>query len=323
MRIGVALDLSSTRPVRPQVDGAVELLAHAESYGFDSAWVGESYHAAPEAFHLPASLMVLGHLAGRTSLHLGTAVLLLRAYLPEKLAYEVALLDQLCDGKLTLGLGLGSPEVGRRAGAPRSGPAGAAFDSALALLRAAWSQSAGSVEDQPVAIPSPVQAGGPKIVVGGKVAASVRRAAELADGFYGATNYTDSLLLKQAAAYWSLRGGGPGEVAGDVATTRFCLVHEDADTAQQLADRHFASAIGYYTDRQAWAGADGSAVVELPLVGTPAQVNQAIGRYAEAGVTSLQLRLAPLGTPPDVARRTVELVGQEVLPVWAAPGVIA
>lgn len=321
MRLGVALDLSSTERVRPQMDRMVSILGDAERHGFESAWVGESYHASPEPFHLPSVLMVLGHLAGRTSLHLGSAVLLLRAYSPEKLAYEAALLDQLCDGRFTLGLGLGSPDIARRAGLSTAGPAGATFDATLRLLRDAWSRPDGSNHDQPAAVPPPVQPGGPKILVGGKVSASIRRATTLADGFYGATNYTDDLLMKQAAAYWARRGGGPGEVEGVVATTRFCLVHEDPDTARDLADRHFKAATGYYTERNAWAGANGPSGPEFPMVGTPAQINEAIGRYADAGVTSIQLRVAPAGTPPEVAAHTLDLVGHQVLPRWTTSAV--
>ncbi|GLY94119.1 LLM class flavin-dependent oxidoreductase [Actinoplanes sp. NBRC 103695] len=304
MRLGVALDLSSQEPVRPQVDRTVTMLARAERHGFDSAWVGESYHAASQPFHLPSALVILGHLAGRTSLALGSAVLLLRAYSPRKLAYEAALLDQLCGGKLTLGLGLGSPEVAQRVGLPASGPAGAAFDATLKLLRAAWSAE--------VAIPPPLQRGGPQILVGGKVPASARRAATLADGFYGATNYCDDLLFKQSTAYWSCRGGSGGVVA----TTRFCVVHEDAATARELAARHLKAATDYYTARGSWLGAGGPAELELPMVGTPDEIDTTIDRYARAGVTSVQLRVAPFGTPPEVARHTLDLVGRHVLPNW-------
>ncbi|MFC7277285.1 LLM class flavin-dependent oxidoreductase [Paractinoplanes rhizophilus] len=310
MRLGVALDLSSQEPVRPQVDRTVTMLTRAERHGFDSAWVGESYHAAAQPFHLPSALVVLAHLAGRTSLALGSAVLLLRAYSPRKLAYEAALLDQLCGGKLTLGLGLGRPEVARRVGLPAPGPAGAAFDATLKLLRDAW--SAGPSADAPVAIPPPARRGGPRILVGGKVAASARRAATLADGFYGATNYGDDLLIKQAAAYWSCRGERPGTVA----TTRFCVVHEDAATARELAARHLTAATGYYTARGSWLGADGPAELELPMVGTPDEIDATIDRYVRAGVTSVQLRVAPAGTPPEVARHTLDLVGRHVLPNW-------
>lgn len=311
MRMGIAFDLGSTEPVRPQLDAVVSMLGHAEDCGFESAWVGESYHPSPEVFHLPSSLMVLGHLAGRTSLHLGTAVLLLRAYSVEKLGYEVALVDQLCEGRFTLGLGLGAPELSQRLGVPPTGPAGQFFDTALETLRAAWSGSAESSHLR--AIPQPVQTGGPKILVGGKTAASVRRAADLADGFYGATNYTDDLLLKQSANFWSRRGAGGN---GVVATTRFCLVHDDPSQARALAERHFSAATDYYSDRDAWMGVGGRGAPELPLVGSPDEVNESIRRYADAGVTSVQLRVAPHGTPPDVAHHTISLIGNEVLPTW-------
>lgn len=101
--------------------------------------------------------------------------------------------------------------------------------------------------------------------------------------------------------------------------TRFCLVHEDADTARRLADQHFAAATGYYTARQAWAGVDGPASPELPLVGSPAQVEGALRRYADAGVTSVQLRITPHGTPEDVSRQTLSLVGDQVLPALDDP----
>ncbi|HET8615154.1 MAG TPA: LLM class flavin-dependent oxidoreductase [Actinomycetales bacterium] len=314
MRLGVALDLSSEEPVRPQVDRAVTMLGLAEQHGFDSVWVGESYHATPEPFHLPSVLMVLGHLSGRTTLELGSAVLLLNAYSPEKLAYEAALLDQLCGGKLTLGLGLGSPEVAQRVGLNAKSPAGAAFEATLRLLREAWSAEPGT--GSPVAVPAPVQPGGPKILVGGKVAASARRAATLADGFYGATNYTDDLLIKQSTEYWSHRGGRPDEIEGVVATTRFCVVHEDAGTARELAALYLSAATDYYTRRHAWMGADGPTELELPMVGTPDEINATIARYAHAGVTSVQLRVAPFGTPPAVVRHTLDLVGRHVVPSW-------
>jgi alkanesulfonate monooxygenase SsuD/methylene tetrahydromethanopterin reductase-like flavin-dependent oxidoreductase (luciferase family) len=101
-----------------------------------------------------------------------------------------------------------------------------------------------------------------------------------------------------------------------VATTRFCVVHEDAATARELAARHLKAATDYYTERGSWLGADGPVELELPMVGTPDEIDKTIDRYVRAGVTSVQLRVAPFGTPPDVARHTLDLVGRHVLPNW-------
>lgn len=285
MRLGLALDLGSAAPVAGQVAGALPLLRTAEESGVDTVWVGESYHRTPQPFHLPAVLIVLAHLAAHTSLRLGTGVLLLRAYDPVRLGYETALVDQLSGGRLSVGLGLGPADLGDRFGG------GTTMTTALRALRAAWDGDA---------VPGP--AGRPKLLVCGGTAASVRRAAELADGYYAATNYSDRLLAHQAAAY---RAHG---ATGDVVANRLCVIHPDGGTARTLADEYLSPVLGYYTDRGLWKSTpDDPEPGVSALVGTPAEVASALRRYADAGVTAINLRVAPHGTPPDVARRTIEL----------------
>ncbi|XNL79548.1 LLM class flavin-dependent oxidoreductase [Actinomadura madurae] len=148
MRLGVAIDLGSAAATRPQVDRAARLLETAEANGLSSAWLGESYHVRPEPFHLPAALIVLAHLAGRTDLPLGTAVLLARAYEPRRLAYEAALLDQLCTGRFTLGLALGNADLAERLGGGTDGRSpGEWFAALVAALRETWSASTGTGGD--------------------------------------------------------------------------------------------------------------------------------------------------------------------------------
>ena len=328
MRLGVAVDLGSAAKVRPQVDRAARLLETAEENGLSSVWLGESYHVRPEPFHLPAVLMVLAHLAGRTGLPLGTAVLLARAYEPRRLAYEAALLDQLCGGRLTLGLALGNPDLVERFGVRTEGRRPAQwFESFVTTLRETWSAAPAAEGTGPGAaggaaggqdpgqgpapvMPPPLRPGGPPLLLGGRTRAAVLRAATVGDGYYAATNYGDGLLAARAAEYREARAGEPGEVA----VTRLCLVSEDGEQARKEATRYFASVLDYYTRRRAWMGVDGPEEPALSLVGSPDEVAAALRRYAAAGVTSVQLRVAPYGTPPEVARRTLRMVGTAVLP---------
>jgi alkanesulfonate monooxygenase SsuD/methylene tetrahydromethanopterin reductase-like flavin-dependent oxidoreductase (luciferase family) len=285
VRLGLALDLGSAAPVAGQVTAALPILRAAEESGVDSVWVGESYHRQAQPFHLPAALVVLAHLAARTRLRLGTGVLLLRAYDPLRLGYETALVDQLSGGRLSVGVGLGPAELRTRF------RGGANVDDALRELRAAWAGGA-----------APGPAGQPRLLVGGGTDASVRRAAGLADGYYAATNYSDRLLARQAAAYRA-HGG-----SGDVVANRLCLLHPDSATARELAGRYLSPVLGYYTGRGLWKSTpDDPAPGVSALVGTPADLAAAVRRYADAGVTAVNLRVAPYGTPPDVARRTLEL----------------
>ncbi|MFG1922065.1 LLM class flavin-dependent oxidoreductase [Cryptosporangium sp. NPDC048952] len=283
MKLGLALDLGSAAPVADQVTAALPVLRTAEDVGVDGVWIGESYHRKPEPFHLPAALLVLSHLAGRTSLRLGTGVLLLRAYDPLRLAYETALLDQLSGGRLTVGVGLGPAELRSRFGS-RLHP-----DAMLRALRTAWDEVA----------PNPVS--GPRLLVGGGAEVAVRRAAELGDGYYAATNYTDRLLARQATAYRDLVPDG------DVVANRLCLIHPDGDRARELADEYFAPVAGYYASRGLWESVPGDPPSPSVLVGSPAEVGAAFRRYRDWGITGVNLRVKPFGTPPDVARRTLEL----------------
>lgn len=303
MQVGVAVDLGSVDPVRGQLDAASRLIEVAEVNGISSVWLGESYHRQPEVFHLPAALLTLAHLAARTELPLGTAVLLARAYHPERLAHEAALVDQLCRGRLSVGIGLGGPDLPARFSTESPDrPVGQWFDDFIAALRAAWSA-------EKVA-PVPVQPEGPSLLIGGRTAAAARRAARVGDGYYAATNYGDSLLAERASTYWSHRGDAPGTVA----VTRMCLIAPEARQAADLAAAHFAAVLGYYTDRGAWHDTSDSAGPPMGLVGSPADVVRTLRRYAAAGVTSVQLRIAPVGMPPEVSRRTLELFGSAVRP---------
>ena len=107
LTLGIALDFGSKlRPLRAQLERQSALLDAAEAAGFEMVAAGES--SSPGAFHLPNALLVLGTLAQRTRLRLCTGVAQLPAWPAWKLALEAAQLDQLCGGRLTLGVGLGS-----------------------------------------------------------------------------------------------------------------------------------------------------------------------------------------------------------------------
>ncbi|MBY8861146.1 LLM class flavin-dependent oxidoreductase [Nocardia sp. CA2R105] len=308
LRLGLALDLGSdpaAGPIADQVRAAEPLLARAERAGFDSVWLGESHHTKPEAFHLPAALLVLARLVPLTGLRLGTGVLLARALDADRLATEAALLDQLSEGRLTLGLGLGPDVLRGKLGGPDR-PGGPMLDALLTRLREVW-------RDRPddAYVPAPHQPGGPPILVGGKGIAPARRAAALGDGYYAATNYSDRLLFDQAAAYLAASPARPR-----IAVNRLCIVDTDGDRARRNAEG-LAKVLGYYRSRSAWniGRADGAG--EPLLIGTPAQVAARLRDYRAHGITQVQARVAPVGLSVDVARRTVSTLGEEVLPLLA------
>ncbi len=134
-------------------------------------------------------LATFGYLAARTStIHLATFVLVLGYHHPLAIAKRYGTLDRICDGRLILGVGVGSLEAEfELLGAPFA-DRGERGDDAIRALRASLSQPepsyAGTHYDFAgfVIDPHAVQERVP-IWIGGRTARSLRRAVELADGW--------------------------------------------------------------------------------------------------------------------------------------------
>jgi probable F420-dependent oxidoreductase len=134
-------------------------------------------------------LATLAYLAARTStIRLATHVLVLGYHHPLEIAKRYGTLDRISDGRLILGVGVGSlEEEFDLLDAPFDDRGGRA-DDAIRALRAAWAQPepayAGKFYefDGFVVEPYAVNAHTP-LWIGGRTARSLRRAVELADGW--------------------------------------------------------------------------------------------------------------------------------------------
>lgn len=94
------------------------------------------------------------------------------------LAKQLATLDVLCNGRLTVGLGVGDRAQDFAAvGVPFAGR-GRRFDEQLQLLRAIWTQ-----QSRAQIGPRPVQQAGPELLIGGYSARALERLARWGDGY--------------------------------------------------------------------------------------------------------------------------------------------
>jgi probable F420-dependent oxidoreductase len=182
----------------PQVftEGAVDVpwlqtfLSRAEGLGYDSAWVQEQIVGSVSVLE-PVTLLTYAAALTR-SLRLGSSVLLPVLRNPIQLAKSLASLDQLSQGRLTVGVGLGgqtdrypafgiSPERRVRR-----------FVEGLQIMKALWTQPivhfAGEFwQLQGISQePKPVQQPHPPLWFGAHQPAALRRAVRLGDGFMGA-----------------------------------------------------------------------------------------------------------------------------------------
>ncbi len=165
------------------------LAEKAEDLGFDSVWVGDSITARPR--HEPMTL--LSAVAARTTrVELGTAVLVPALRNPVVLAHQIATLDQISEGRVILGVGIGidAPSIHAEfeaVGVPFEKRVGRMLEG-LRLCRALW--TADSVHwdgrwrlDGVDLGPKPARPGGPPIWGAGSTPAGLKRVARHFDGW--------------------------------------------------------------------------------------------------------------------------------------------
>ncbi|MEZ5850385.1 MAG: LLM class F420-dependent oxidoreductase [Hyphomicrobiaceae bacterium] len=130
--------------------------------------------------------------AATTTLRFMTGILIVPQRNPVVLAKELATLDYMSGGRITLGIGVGwLKEEFEALGVPFA-RRGARTDEYIAAMRALWEKDDASFKGAFVSFegmscnPKPVQARLP-IVIGGHSEVAARRAARLGDGFFPAT----------------------------------------------------------------------------------------------------------------------------------------
>src|SRR6266508_4172862 len=134
----------------------------AEEAGFESLWVGD-HIALPSGLGDP----------------------------PVLLAKQLASIDVLSKGRLTVGIGVGYVEPELRALGVSLADRGARTDEYLAVMRALWDEPTPSFEGRFVGFadvverPRPVQRPHPPIIIGGESPSAYRRAVQSGNGWYG------------------------------------------------------------------------------------------------------------------------------------------
>ena len=173
-----ALDRKTTLTYARQVEDAE----------FDSLWVSDHV-----SFYVPImeSLTMLSFIAGVTDrVRLCTGIYLLPLRHPTITAKMTSTLDVLCEGRLTLGIGVGGefPPEFAACGVPVE-ERGPRADESIQVMRKLWTESNVAYHGDyfdfgPVSInPRPCQPSGPPIIVGGRKGASMRRAGQFGDGY--------------------------------------------------------------------------------------------------------------------------------------------
>jgi 5,10-methylenetetrahydromethanopterin reductase len=261
----------------------------AEDEGFASAW---SVHFS-RAYDALTTLAVAGTVTSRIELGVGIVPTYPRH--PLALAQQAATAQAFCGGRLTLGVGVSHrPVIEGIHGLPYASPAAHMREYLTVLgplLRGETVAFQGEhyKVDGGFAVPgtSPVS-----VLVGALSPRMVQAAGELADGVITWLAGTRTLASSIVPTLQAASGSASRVVAAlPVAVT------DDPDTARAAAEEAFGRYNGMENYRRLFEREGVSSVGELAVVGTEADVEKQLRRYADVGVTDLWPAVFPAGDP--------------------------
>ncbi|KKD03190.1 LLM class F420-dependent oxidoreductase [Streptomyces sp. WM6386] len=264
-----------------------------EDLGFDAFFRSDHYLRMGSADGLPGptdAWITLAGLARETKrIRLGTLMTAGTFRLPGVLAIQVAQIDQMSGGRVELGLGAGWFEEEHKAyGIPFPKEKFGRLEEQLEIVTGLWATEAGStfdfhgeyydLTDSP-ALPKPAQAKIPVLVGGHGPSRTPALAAKYADEFnmpFGSVEDSERQFARVRAA--AQEAGRKSDELTYSNALVVCVGKDDQEVARRAA-------------------AIGREVPELKsngLAGSPAEVVDKIGRYAEIGSRRIYLQVLDL-----------------------------
>lgn len=328
VRFGVAHDFrcptGSPYSMRDVYAQTLEQVALLDSLGLDLVWFSE-HHFVDDGY-LPNFVPVAGAVAAITTrTRISTDVALAPFAHPLRLAEDLAVLDQLSNGRMEIGLGLGyAPHEFRTFGIPVSRRVSLTEECAE-ILRMAWSGERFNYHgkrydfDDVLVRPLPVQPGGPPFWLASTSPASVARAVRF-----------DSHLLPQGPRSivldpWrdALRAAGRDPEQRRVGIIRSVYVTDDPERDWvwlREAERYRMRVYGRFAEEAGLAGgaalyADRDRIPQRPVVGNVDHcVAELVAFIREFGFTDVVGWGAVPGEPPSRVTPMLERLFTEVVP---------
>ena len=253
---------------------------------------------AGECLELIATLAYLA--AATTRLRLLSSIMVLPHRPPVMAAKQLATIDVLSGGRLTVGCGVGWIEEEFEAlDTPPFKDRGRVGNEYIAAFKELWTSEAPAFAGDHVNFanlvfePKPVQKPHPPIWVGGESVPAMRRAARLGDGWYPVADnpkHPRNTARRYAEGVETVRAFAE-EAGRDPSEIEFALVCE------------------LYDEREAKAWEDGT---RIPFTGVAQQIADDVALYREAGMGTLVVDLLALNLENTLTR--MEFFAAEVMP---------
>lgn len=349
MKFGFFLPLSGALA---KIQNVTNAAIAAEGLGYDSLWVQdrsltqtrENYlnqlvcgsveeidrDGNPNFFEPLTTLSALTSLT--SSIRLGTSVLELPLYNPILLAKQVANIDTLSQGRIDLGVGIGSGITYARRGFENLhfpfGKRGAIFDEYVSVLRQLWHSGAPSsfkgrcVEFSDLDLfPKPK---GVRLLIGSGVGIKgLRRVVDYGDGVilpYRNPKESGQSIVRIREELVS-RGRKSDEI--DFGQTVYCSLGKTTEDARALLYPTISARSRGFSGKAMSTDKDSSAAshslsaedfFEMSLVGTSSEVVKQVERFEMAGVNHLVMVLVFRGREYSSLLEAMTIFSKEVIP---------
>jgi probable F420-dependent oxidoreductase len=298
---GIAIPQSAGN-VPVQASFLRQFLHQAETRGYDSLWVQEQIISDAPILE-PVTLLT--YAAALTSrLRLGTSVLLTVIRNPVQLAKSLSTLDQLSQGRLTVGVGIGGPHVPEAVFGVSSERRAHRFVEGLKVLKTLWTQPRATFKGdfwqfENVAMePKPVQQPHPPLWFGARTAVGLKRAVRHGDGWMGAGSSSSADFVEHVGLLRQFMDQARRDPATFPISKRvYVAVDNDRTRAERRLREWFA---------MRYKSAD--MAVRVSVWGSRAECTDKLGELVRAGAQHLLLN------PVFDELEHLDLLAQEVLP---------
>lgn len=298
----------------------VEVAQAAERLGFYSVWVDDhlsinrslvKVDQRPPSYY--EAFMSLSYLASVTSkVKLGFAVLVTIFRDPILVAMQTSTLDAFSNGRVLLGLGLGTRDEFQTVN-PRASKShrGNMLDEQIEVMKALFSQTVASYKgqyyefDEVVLYPKPVQNPLP-IYITGKASESTERMARSGNGCFLPPNENEFKERRQELCDLLEKAGRNISDVDIAISSSLCIAPTHEKAIERLRRSRVASR---FKDK----GLDG--FLSQSVVGSPSEIIEKIGRFKEAGLNHCTFQRFAASSVGEFIEQ-MEMLSQDVMPAF-------
>ena len=255
------------------------------------------------AFGNPDALTLLGALAAWTHrVPLITTVVVPQLHDPVLLAKALATADMLCNGRLTVGVGVGGRHEDYLAvGADPATQTMREMAHRVETMKRVWAGEKLTDSVLPVG-PRPVQDGGPRMLVGTIGPKTLRSAASWADGLAGITLDLDVAKQNELFEVGRTAWAQAGKPAPHLATS-FWFAFGEPEAARAQIHRHLRHYMNWIPVDFVDAMAPGTG-----WAGTADQLAEVLGAFAAVGTD--EIHLIPTSSDLGQLRQAAEVIAE-------------